>query len=60
MARNSRNSETYRRRLRLSSRDVLVAAVVTALAGMAIVTAVFKPSMQSPQTVGPAETKSSP
>jgi hypothetical protein len=60
MARNLRNSETYRRRLRLSSRDVLVAAVVTALAGVAIVTAVWKPSMQGPQSVGPVETKSSP
>ncbi len=60
MARNSRISETYRRRLRLSSRDVLVAAVVTALAGVAIVTAVWKPSLQGPQTVDPIQTKSSP
>jgi len=60
MARNSRISETYRRRLRLSSRDVLVAAVVTALAGVAIITAVWKPSMQGAQSIGPTETKSAP
>jgi hypothetical protein len=60
MARNPRNSETYRRRLRLSSRDVLVAAVVTALAGIAIGTALWKPPMPGPHTAGPVEVKSAP
>ena len=49
-----------RARLRLSSRDVLVATIVTALAGIAIFTAVWKPSMQSPQIIGPKEAKSFP
>jgi hypothetical protein len=60
MARNSRISETYRRRLRLSSRDVLVAAVVTALAGVAIGTAFWKPTLQGAQSDGRAEIKSAP
>jgi hypothetical protein len=51
MARNSRISETYRRRLRLSSRDVFVAAIVTALAGIAIGTALWKPTAQGPHSV---------
>ena len=59
MARNSRLSETYRRRLWLSSREVMIAAVVTALAGAAILTAVWKPSQTGPQTAAPAEPKPS-
>lgn len=42
MTRPSRFSETYRRRLRLSSRDVAVAVVVTLLAGAVIATAFWK------------------
>jgi hypothetical protein len=60
MARISRISETYRRRLWLSSRDVLVAAVVTALAGIAIGAALWKPSSPGLHTAGPADAKKSP
>ena len=42
MARMSRIPDTYRRRLRLSSRDVLVAAAVTVLAGGVFVAALWK------------------
>ena len=42
----SRISEAYRQRLRLSSRDVMVATAVTLLAGVVIVAALIK---------GPAE-----
>lgn len=42
MLRFSRISETYRRRLRLSSRDVLVAAALTVLAGGVVVAALWK------------------
>jgi hypothetical protein len=42
MARLSRISETYRRRLRLSSRDVLIAIAVTLLAGAVIAATVWK------------------
>lgn len=44
MARLSRISETYRRRLRLSSRDVLIAIAVTLLAGAVIAATVWKRS----------------
>jgi hypothetical protein len=60
MARNSRISEVYRRRLRLSSRDVLVATVVSALAGIAILTAVWKTDAPGPHTAGPVEVETSP
>jgi hypothetical protein len=42
MPRNSRISDTYRRRLRLSSRDVLLAAALTLLAGGVVVAALWK------------------
>ena len=42
MARISRISDTYRRRLRLSSRDVIVAAALTVLAGGVVVAALWK------------------
>jgi len=42
MARISRISDTYRRRLRLSSRDVLVATALTVLAGGVVVAALWK------------------
>ena len=42
MARISRISDTYRRRLRLSSRDVFVAAALTVLAGGVVVAALWK------------------
>jgi hypothetical protein len=42
MPRSSRIPDTYRRRLRLSSRDVLVAAALTALAGGVLVAALWK------------------
>lgn len=42
MPRSSRIPDSYRRRLRLSSRDVLVAAALTALAGGVIVAALWK------------------
>ena len=42
MPRNSRISDTYRRRLRLSSRDVIVAAALTVLAGGVVVAALWK------------------
>lgn len=44
MPRSSRIPDSYRRRLRLSSRDVLVAAALTALAGGVIVAALWKTS----------------
>jgi hypothetical protein len=47
MPRISRISDTYRRRLRLSSRDVMVAAALTLLAGGVIVAALWK----APSTV---------
>jgi hypothetical protein len=52
MPRISRISDTYRRRLRLSSRDVLVAAALTALAGGVVVAALWKApstSVHSPE-----------
>ena len=52
MPRISRISDTYRRRLRLSSRDVLVATALTALAGGVVVTALWKapsPGAQLPE-----------
>ena len=42
MPRTSRISDTYWRRLRLSTRDVLVAAALTMLAGGAILAALWK------------------
>jgi hypothetical protein len=51
MARFSRISDTYRRRLRLSSRDVVVAVALTALAGGVIVAALWK--APSPDTLFP-------
>jgi hypothetical protein len=42
MARISRISDTYRRRLRLSSRDVFLAAALTALAGGVVLAALWK------------------
>ena len=49
MARISRISDTYRRRLRLSSRDVLVAVAVTLLAGVVVVAALWKAPSQGPR-----------
>jgi hypothetical protein len=52
MPRFSRISDTYRRRLRLSSRDVLVAAALTALAGGVVVATFWKaplPGAQFPE-----------
>jgi hypothetical protein len=46
MARNARIPETYRRRLRLSRRDVAVAAGVTLLAGALVITALWKTPAQ--------------
>ena len=43
MAFISRVSETYRRRLRGTPRDVLVAVALTLLAGVVVVTALWKP-----------------
>jgi len=61
MALISRISETYRRRLRLSSRDVLVAAAVTALAGVAIGAALWKaPALPDAHTAGPFDVRSDP
>jgi len=42
MAPFSQKSETYRRRLRLSSRDVLVAIALTLLVGAVMATAFWK------------------
>jgi hypothetical protein len=57
MTRSSRISETYRRRLRLSSRDVLVAAVVTVLAGAAIAAAIWGPAAPGVQSTDSLEAK---
>jgi hypothetical protein len=46
--------------LRLSSRDVLVATVVSALAGIAILTAIWKTDAPGPHTAGPVEVETSP
>ena len=54
MARFSRISDTYRRRLRLSSRDVVVAVALTALAGGVVVAALWKapsPGTSFPEAV---------
>ena len=50
MARLTRLSETYRRRLRLSSRDVLVAIAVTLLAGAVIAAALWKAPLSDSHT----------
>jgi ferric-dicitrate binding protein FerR (iron transport regulator) len=58
MPRNSRIPDTYRRRLRLSSRDVLVAAALTALAGGVVVAALWKapsPGAQFPEAAVSAD-----
>jgi hypothetical protein len=43
--------------LRLSSRDVLVAAVVTMLAGAAIAAALWQPAVPGAQSTGSVEAK---
>jgi hypothetical protein len=58
MPRISRISDTYRRRLRLSSRDVLVAAALTLLAGGVVVAALWKaptPAARFPEAAVHAE-----
>jgi len=57
MARSSRISENYRRRLRLSSRDVLVAAVVTVLAGAAVAAALWGPAAPGAHSTDSVEAK---
>jgi hypothetical protein len=58
MPRISRISDTYRRRLRLSSRDVWVAAALTLLAGGVVVAALWKapsPGARFPESAIHAE-----